>query len=109
MRVAIIPVRIVHHVGSRQLPLRKQVSRIDGAGDGIEKRNRILTLTNWRLRRNRGQLRCGAGERAVLGAGMGTGLGTGLGISAIATRGVPVACLSAVFTRGLPALRTCAV
>jgi len=43
-RVAIVPSRVIHHVGNRQLPLREQISRIDRTGQVVEKSGRIFGL-----------------------------------------------------------------
>jgi len=43
-RITIIPGRVIRHIGNGQLPLSKQVARIHGAGQAIEKSGRIFRL-----------------------------------------------------------------
>ena len=43
-RITIIPGRVICHIGNGQLPLCKQVARIHGAGQAIEKSGRIFRL-----------------------------------------------------------------
>ena len=43
-RITIIPGRVIRHIGNGQLPLCKQVARIHGAGQAIEKSGRIFRL-----------------------------------------------------------------